>query len=286
MTKVLHIASTLILCLSLAVFAGCTEKQDLNAPVKNGIVSLAPSITELLFALDLEKRVVGVTAACDYPEVVKSLPRVGSFMNINREAVYASGAKWVIGVTGSLPDSEVEKYESAGVQVLLLESGTIAETMEAITTLGKSLQIEEKAKAFRNALEASLERSPSEKIGKRPTGIIVISVKPLMVAGPGTFVGELLELGGLKNAVLESGVDYPAWDKEALLKANPDWIIFAVMKGDESLKDNEMWAALPAVVEGRTRSIHPDVLLRPGPRMAEGVTSIREAISQAGGNQK
>ena len=140
-------------------------------------------------------------------------------MNINREAVFASGAKWVIGVTGSLPDSEVKKFESAGVRVLLLASGTIAETMESITTLGKSLQIEEKAQAFRNALEASLKHSPSKNVGTPPSGIIVISTKPLMVAGPNTFVGELLELGGLKNAVLDSAVDYPAWDKEALLKA-------------------------------------------------------------------
>ena len=107
-----------------------------------------------------------------------------------------------------------------------------------------------------------------------------------MVAGPNTFVGELLELGGLKNAVLDSPVDYPVWDKEALLKANPDWIIYAIMKDEEPSKDNEVWAGLPAVVEGRTRSIHPDVLLRPGPRMVEGVRLLREAVSQLRGNQK
>jgi len=280
----LGIIATLLSCLIL--IAGCSREKDSKTPVQDGIVSLAPSITELLFALNLEQRIVGVTTACDFPEAAKSLPQVGSFMNINREAVLASGATWVIGVSGGLPDSEVAKLESSGIRVLLLKSGTISETMEAITQLGSSLQIEAKASAFRTALEASLKPSPAQKIGVRPTGIIVLSTKPLMVAGPNTFVGELLELAGLENAVGTSPVDYPSWDKEALLKANPDWIIYAMMKGDVPSKKNEVWAPLPAVIEGRTRSIHPDVLLRPGPRMAEGVKLIREAVSQMGGEQE
>ena len=101
-----------------------------------------------------------------------------------------------------------------------------------------------------------------------------------MVAGPNTFVGELMVIAGLKNAVGESAVAYPAWDREAVINANPEWIITACMEDTQDGNQPE-WTRLEsvgAVQKEQIRKVNPDWVLRPGPRMGKGVRALREAL--------
>jgi iron complex transport system substrate-binding protein len=146
--------------------------------------------------------------------------------------------------------------------------------------LGAKLGVPDAGKQLRDAVERELAPTPFGRVEGRPKVMLVISKDPLMVAGPDTFVGELMVIAGLQNAVEESEVAYPAWDREAIIKANPDWIIEASMENSKN-GESTLWTGLESVAaiqNKHIRTVNPNWILRPGPRMGKGVRALREAL--------
>jgi iron complex transport system substrate-binding protein len=269
-----------MLILSLFILMGCSSKEARSSSPVEGVVSLAPSVTEMLFALNQGDRVVGVTSACDYPSEASAIPKVGGFMTPQFEAIMASGATWVVGMEGSVPEKAVAKLEETGKRVLLLKDKSVEDVLSSMERLGAELGVPEAGKQLRKAVEKDMKPTPFSKVEGQPRGILVISRDPLMVAGPSTFVSELMVLAGVQNVVEDGPMPYPTWTKENLIAGNPDWIIEARMT-KENPSDTSPWASLnsvSAVKQQHIRSVNADWLLRPGPRMAKGVRAIREAL--------
>ena len=265
---------------SLSWTLGCTPKQKEEPRPKEGIVSLAPNVTEMLFALNLGNRVVGVTTACNYPPEVSQLKSMGGFMTPHFEAIMGSGATWVVAMEGGVPEKDLSRLRSAGKNVLLLKDKTVEDVLSSMEALGAQLGVTDAGKKLRVAIEKELAPTPFGKVEGQPKVMLVISKDPLMVAGPDTFVGELMVIAGLKNAVEASTVSYPAWDREAVLQANPDWIIMACMDETPEGQDTQ-WnhlKSVEAVQKKQIRMVNPDWVLRPGPRMGKGVRALREAL--------
>lgn len=251
------------------------------------IVSLAPNTTEILFELGAGEHVVGVTRFCDYPAEAAERPKIGGIINPDFEAIVAREPDLVVGVTSGADKSIRDQLDGAGISYAFAEMDTIEETYAGILHIGVWVGEDRKAREvvdeMRDRIESLTVQTPAEQ---RPSVLFVYGRNPLTVAGPGTFGHELVERAGGSNPMADSETKYPKVDLEKVLDLDPDRIIDATM--GESV-DEGFWAQyddLSAVEQGRVYRLEDTALLRPGPRLVDGLERVREAVrgdASAGG---
>ncbi|MBE9503078.1 MAG: cobalamin-binding protein [Proteobacteria bacterium] len=245
------------------------------------IVSLAPSITEILFALDLNKEVVGVTQFSNYPPATKGIKKVGSYIKLNIEVIVGLSPDLIIATADGNPRESVEKLEELGIPVFVIypkKMVDIYRNLRAIGAItGKIVEAERLASSLEgriNAIANKVRNSP------RPKVFLQLGTNPLYTAGKGTFMDQLIELAGGVNIVGGSLVRYPAYSMEEVLSRNPDFIFSTLMDGNNA--DIKVfwkkWDTLSAVKSGRIFSINPDLVNRPSPRIADGLEAIAKKI--------
>ncbi len=246
------------------------------------IVSVAPSVTETLFALGYEDRVVGVTRYDDRPARVKKLPTVGGFWDPNVEAILALKPDLVIAVANVGAQSALQQLAELSVPVFVVPGDTFADAFHASTAIGGVLG----HSAAKRAVEvvAAMKVQIAEAIksgGPRPKVLVVFGHNPLVVGGPKSLAGTALQLLGVRNAVAAGPRPYPHWSPEVLLSSMPDVIIDAV--GAHGRAQAQPWrglTAIPAVKHGRIYSLNLAVLLRPSPRLAEGIAALAKVLNK------
>ena len=245
------------------------------------IVSLAPSITEILFALGLDKEVVGVTQFSNYPPATKNKKKVGSYVKLNIEVIVGLSPDLIIATADGNPRESVEKLEELGIPVFVIypkKMVDIYRNLRAIGAItGKIVEAERLASSLEgriNAIANKVRNSP------RPKVFLQLGTNPLYTAGKGTFMDQLIELAGGVNIVGGSLVRYPAYSMEEVLSRNPDFIFSTLMDGNNAdIKAFwEKWNTLSAVKSGRIFSINPDLVNRPSPRIADGLEAIAKKI--------
>ncbi len=242
------------------------------------VVTLVPSITQMVVAVGGGERLVGVSRY-DTLEQVKDLPRVGGFVDPSVEAVLALHPDLVLVQPGPGNRGPVVKLAELGVPVLVLPLQTMADVLRAIREVGKALgrpaegeRVAGELEAVRRQVRAEAKRLPSKKV------LVIYGFSPLVVAGPGAFVDELLKDAGAKNAAAGAKAPYPVYSAESALKARPDVVIDAVM-GHESGGEN--LRALPGLREARWVSVPSEDLLHPGPNIGRGLRTLFELIHGA-----
>jgi iron complex transport system substrate-binding protein len=242
------------------------------------VVSLAPANTEIVYALGLGERVVGVTTFDDYPPQVKDVPKVGDFTNPNLEAI--AGAKPdIVLVTGGVQADVLSKLEKLGAKVLVVDPQSLDGVSRAIVTLGVALGAQKAAGATADKMAADLAAIRAA-VGKEParSAFIEIGWKPLFTAGAGTLMDDMLLAAGGTNVVKEKG--YVGYSIEQLVKDQP----YAYLGTKSSIEpvdgvpDRPGYEALTAIEQGRIYSLDDNVVSRPGPRVVEGVRQIAEAL--------
>lgn len=245
------------------------------------VVTVAPSVTELLFALGVGDRVVGVSRFDDYPPSVKALPKVGGFLDPNPEAILALDPDLVIGVPNAGNRPALERVAKLGVPVLIVPGNAFPDVFHAIREVapifGKSAVA--KGRALESEIAGELTRLSRSVASREPVKVaIVYGWNPLVVAGPGSFADTILRALNAKN-VVEGGSDYPHWSNERLVESQPEVIIDAT--GPHRLAGGKPWArftTVPAVANDRVHRLSLDVLLRPGPRLVEGMRVLRRLL--------
>lgn len=250
-----------------------------DAPAR--IVSLAPSVTEILFAIGAGDRVVGVTRFCDYPAEVAELPKVGGFIDPDLEAILARDAELVIGVAAG--DAAVtQKLQRAGLPHVFLKMETFDATYRGIEAIGEVVGEADAAREvvaeMRREVHDIVAVSPEET----PSVLFVMGHKPLIVAGPDTFGHEMITLSGARNAAGELEAPYPRLDIERVLEMNPDVIIDATMVSGQ--RPGDFWKAydaLTAVKRDRVVLFEDASLLRPGPRLVDALRAFKAAVHAA-----
>ncbi len=246
------------------------------------IVSLAPSVTEMLFAIGAGEQVVGVTSFCDYPSEARARPKVGgSFPNL--EVVLSLKPTLVIAPRDFIRPDMVGKLEQLKIALFILDANTLEDVLRHIQIIGRMLGRVEKA----DAVAADLRRRVTEVKTRtadaaRPRVFYVLNSDPLLTAGPGSFIHQLIELAGGANVAAGSPVSYPRLSLEEVIKQDPQVIVFPV--GDEEgIPDQEQqrwlrWPTLSAVRQNRFVRV-PSVLLdRPGPRIVEGLELLARQL--------
>ena len=265
--------------LLLLLLPGCTGEPPAapdSGKVPKRIVSLAPAITEILYAIGAGDRVVGVTNYCNYPEEAAKRDKIGDFAIVDFEKIVALEPDLVIATRDGNPRETVEKIQSLGIATLVIDSGSFDQTLEAIKAVGKAVGKHEKANSLSDSLKKQWDETGKKHAeGPRPKVLLLVGVNPLVASGRGSLGDDLVGQAGGKNIFADSGKAYVQTDYETIISLAPDVILQCAMGSETSQQVRDRWnrwSSIPAVKNGRIHVLNPDLVNRPGPR------SVRQSI--------
>lgn len=258
-----------------------------RARIPEKIVSLAPSNTEIVYALGLEDRLAGVTKYCDYPEAAKSKPQVGGFATVDIEKVVEIQPDLIL-ATGKHQEKIVPALERLGFTTLIIAPKTIDEVMAAISLIGQATGAEDRAAhlvgEMRARVKAVTDETDALTEAQRPGVLYILWHDPLMTVGPGAIISDLVEKAGGINIAGDLDDDYPKMSLEAVIIANPQVIIAGGGHGtgqnlpfDFAMSESRL-EAVAARKNGRVYRINADLVSRPGPRIVEGLEEMARLL--------
>lgn len=242
------------------------------------IVSLAPANTEIAAALGLLDRLVGVTSFCDYPAEVASIDVIGDFAGPNLEAVAAAEPDLVLATTG-IQAEVIGQLEELGAVVVAVDPSDLESLFDSIAMVGVATGAVETADDLVVSMRSELDAiSAAIGDGEPVTCFLEIAQDPLFTAGPGTLLDDLITAAGGANVVAEIG--YVGYSVEQLLTDDPEVYLATLgsMSDPADLASRPGYGELDAVKTGRVFVLDDNLVSRPGPRVAEGVRQIAEAL--------
>ncbi len=272
-----------VLCL-LAGTVSAAESSSLRtlgppAPSKvRRVVTLAPSLSEMVLSLGAGSTLVGVSRFDEAKEVAK-LPRVGGFTDPSVEAVIALKPDLLLVQPGPGNQRPVEKMAELGVPVLLLPLHSVADVLAAMRAVGKALGREKEAEAVVVSIEATRTRiREAAKKLPAPRVLFVYGFEPLVVAGPGSFADELLRDAGGINVAADASSAYPVYSVERVVRARATVVVDAadVDVGKDKLR------ALPGLSSARWVDLPSMSLLQPGPSLGRGLEELFRLLHPKG----
>jgi iron complex transport system substrate-binding protein len=273
----------------VAIFGSRPDRDNSGVPLPDGaerVVSLAPNITEILFAIGLGDEVAGVTLDSDYPPDATKKPTVGTFWQPDIEAVVAARPSLIITLGFEQQTNLAERLRRIGYNCLTVNIEKVSELFEAIERIGsaagRQLQAEELISRIRTKLqylEVLVNAGPKVRV------LWVVQREPLRVAGRDTFVNEMIELAGGENAIGPTVHKYPPISSEQVIACNADVIIEPAM-GRQDIESQrqvawQYWSRfqhLSSVENRRIYVIDGDTVSRLGPRLYEGTEAIARCL--------
>ncbi len=253
------------------------RKLYLAKPPKR-IVSLAPSITEILFAIGAENELVAVTDFCNFPPAALEKPKVG-YSRPNLEVLVALEPQLVLAPPSFLRADLLAKLEQLKIPTFVMESKTVEGIFGHIQMVGKMVGRTSEANAYTMIMRKEIAALTKRVEGRpRPTLLYVLNSEPLITVGPGSFIHHLIELAGGRNAAERASAPYPRLTMEEVLTQNPDILLFPIGEFEgipQAEQDRwKRWDSLSAVQEGKLFQIQSDLLNRPGPRVIKGLRQL------------
>jgi len=250
------------------------------------LISLAPSNTEILFALGLGDRVVGVTDFCDYPEEAQAIEKVGGFEH-NLEKIVALDPDLVVAIGGS--PAQVEKateMEKLGLTVLVLDPGDIEGIMANIELVGKATGAEKEASQLAAQMRKRFDDiiAKAKGAGSSPTVFFELDAtdpsKPY-TPGPGSFIDALISLAGGSNIGASAKLQWAQLSTEEIIAQDPEIIVLGDVNYGvtiEMVKERPGWSVIAAVKNGVIYPIDDILISRPGPRIIDGLEDLARII--------
>ena len=245
------------------------------------IVSLLPSLTETVCELGQCHRLVGVDRYSNFPAHVRGLPQVGGGIDPNIEAVVALKPDVVLIATSS---RGAQRMEALGLKVLAMEPRSAADAQRVMGKLGQLLEVPDAQRIWRAidaGVAAVVQSLPPSAKGTR---VYYEVSSGGYAAGTTSFIGETMARLGLQNIVVPALGPFPRINPEYVVRANPD-LIMVGSRNAQGLESRPGWAGMRALREGRVCVFTPeesDVLVRPGPRMAEAARLMARCIGEKG----
>ena len=247
------------------------------------VVSLAPSITEIVFALGQEDRLIGATRFSDFPETAKNIPKVGSYVHLDLEKIVSLKPDLCIAIKDGNPRAVVNRLESLGIPVYVVSPVNLKTVMKTITEIGIFLNANEKANSVVQDMKSRIQRvkTKTANVTYRPRVFFQIGIAPIVSAGTNTFAHELIELAGGKN-LSKGPIPYPRFSKEQVLSLRPEVFIITSMSRNtifEAVKKEwSKWPSLPAVKNQRIHLEDSNLFDRPTPRLVDGLEHLARRI--------
>ncbi|MBU4261369.1 MAG: cobalamin-binding protein [Proteobacteria bacterium] len=240
------------------------------------LVSLMPSITEIVFALGAGSRIKGVTQYSNEPPAAAQLPKIGSYVHPDLEKIISLRPDLCLAVRDGNPKHIVDRITELGIPVYTIDPRNLAEIMESVMLLGKVLGTEKKARDIVGKIQMKIDAA-AERVAHaadRPRVFFQIDASPIISAGSNTFIDRLItQAGGINLAA--GPTPYPRYSWEDILRMQPEVVIIASMAGgytDEQLKAEwRKWPEVPAVRNNRLYVVNADLFDRPTARLADGL---------------
>ncbi|MBI2219355.1 MAG: cobalamin-binding protein [Candidatus Rokubacteria bacterium] len=246
------------------------------------IVSLVPSVTEILFALGAAERLVGVTDYCDFPPAARAKPSVGGMVSPSLEAIVALRPDLVIGTTEGSREETFTQLRRLGVPVYLVAAHRLADVDALIRRLADLAGGAGTAKRVLADLGRRIDAVRKAVASRaRRRVLYVVWPEPLVVPGRDALVSELIELAGGSSVTAVSGDAYPRVSLEAVAAGNPEVIILARHGTAAGAVDREKWerfANVAAVRSGRIHAVDGNLTHRYGPRIVDGLETLARLI--------
>jgi iron complex transport system substrate-binding protein len=286
----------LVVVLLLApVLAGCTKEKApqatgeitlvdlmdrevlINGEVER-IISLSPSNTEIVFALGLGDKVVGVTDYCNYPPEAAEKDKVGGFDDPNIEVILTLEPDLVL--AGSLHEEVVARLEERDIPVLVMEPQTVDHVYEAIRLVGAAARVKETAETVVSEIEQQInsvrEKLAALKDDEKVTVYYELWYDPPMSIGNRTFIHEVITAAGGKNIFADVEDNYPTVSPEAVAEKNPRVILYPDDHGTAEMVSDQYyarpgWAEIAALKDKRIYGVNSDLFNRPGPRVGRAI---------------
>lgn len=250
------------------------------------VVALAPSITEIVYALGQQRRLKGVTRFSDYPEAAKTLPRVGSYVHLDVERIAALQPDLCIGVKDGNPLTVVNRLQTLGIPFYAVHPIDLETVMQSIETIGTLLDAAEAARQTVAQMRRRIDRVKARvaDADHRPRVFVQIGVSPIVSVGNRTFIHQLITLaGGVNVAVGEA--PYPRFSREQVISLAPEVMVISSMARAtvfEKVKAEWMqWTAIPAVRRQAVFIAPTNIFDRPTPRLVEGLEQMARYIHPA-----
>ena len=249
------------------------------------IVSLAPSVTEMLFAIGVGDRVVAAADPADYPPAASKLARVGGWFTPSAERTLGAQPDLVIASRGNPPEF-IALLRKSGCTVFTIDPKTLEDTFTAILDIGKitgaSVAAADLVARLRARLAVVAERVGEVHEAKRPTAYVIVSVSPLWTAGSETFQDDAIRTAGARNIAAELKGFRP-FSPESLLAADPDFVLLPVTPGDadhmkRDATSDSVLKRLSAVRRGRVVLLEANLIMRPGPRIVDAIEAMAWAF--------
>ncbi|OKY76129.1 MAG: hypothetical protein BM485_02450 [Desulfobulbaceae bacterium DB1] len=266
-----------------AIFVDQLGREVSLAHPPQRIVSLMPSITEIVFDLGAGDRIKGVTQFSNEPPPAAKLPKVGSYVHLDLEKIVSLRPDLCLAARDGNPKHMVDGIIALGIPVYSLDPRSLEEIMESILLLGDLLAKEKRAAAIVGEMKEKIRAAAllAARDGRTPRVFFQIDAAPIISAGSNTFIDQLISLAGGINLAAGSVV-YPRYSWEDILIMRPEVVIIASMAGgysDDELKAAwRRWPQLPAVRDNRLYVLKADMFDRPTARIADGLQMLVDIL--------
>lgn len=247
------------------------------------VISLAPSITEIVFALKQESRLKGVTRYSDYPAEAKKLPRIGSYVRLDIERIVALKPDLCIATKDGNPKTIIDRLASLNIPVYVVNPRNLDTILATILEIGAILNAGPKAKTLTTGMRTRIQRVVSQvaQATHRPRVFFQIGISPIVSAGSDTFIHELIEIAGGTN-LAQGRLAYPRFSTEQVLALEPEVFIITSMARQavfEQVKAEwRRWPNIPAVRDERIFIVDSNLFDRPSPRLVSGLELLVRLI--------
>lgn len=240
------------------------------------LISLAPGITEMIFALERQDILLGTTQFSNYPAAARHIPRIGSYIQPDLERIAALRPDLVLATRDGNPRQVIERLAGLGIPVFAIDPRNLAEIKTSLLALGEALNARERAQSLAAEMEQRLYRLQQQMAtaAHRPLVFFQIDAAPMVSIGEQTFLHELIELAGGRNAAA-GGPPYPRYGWEEILRLQPEVVIITSMAGGQSPEELlaawQRWPRIRAVQNGRVHVVDADLFDRPTHRLLDGL---------------
>ena len=245
------------------------------------VISLAPNLTEIVYAVGAGKRLVGNTTYCDFPEEAKAVQKVGDTIQPNIEAILALRPDLILVSTSSQLEAFTAQLTEHKIPVFVTDPHDVEGVLKSIENIGVLLEQRQQADKLIRDLRERIAAVETAVKDRTPTRVFYqLSAKPLYTAGRGAFVTDLIKRAGGLSVTADVPEAWPRYSEESAVAARPDAIVLPTggSMGDANSEVAEGLERAPAVLNGRVLKISGDLLVRPGPRAIEGLEQLARAL--------
>ncbi len=281
----------------ILIFAACTDKKpeinsafeltdDMGNIIKfesfpERVITLAPSLTEMIYELEVEDKLVGNTNYCNYPGAANNVEKIGDLLTVNFEKIVSLKPDLIIISVEGNNKSTYDKLIQLGMKVFISNPRNYEGIKNTFYNMGKIFNKTDRVEKIKKNWDERVNAVKSNIADTQFEIMFLVALKPIMLAGDNTFINEFIEFSNCKNIAEGIKINYPIFNREEVIKIDPEFIFYAA-KEKEVAKEIKTayaeWKDLSAIKNDNIIIVDPDLFLRPGPRFVDALEVFSKSI--------